>query len=269
MTEIGNEAFQFCESLTSITIPNSVTIIGDWVFYGCTRLQQVELSESLTEIPYFAFGACLALQQISIPEGVQIIGESAFHSCALPEAIWLPATLTQIRDDAFADCSLIWHVFHRGTQEQWDDIRMGDGNTPIWNTMCHHNCVGGEELYPDLQRCSGCCDYGNHDFAVTETAATCTENGFTVNTCTVCGHAETVDEVPAVGHAFGQWEVTKEATRREVGQEARVCVTCGETEQRDIPMIEGMHPAVIAVIAVAVLGVGVAAVVIVLRKKRT
>lgn len=35
VTSIGEEAFSYCEDLTSITIPNSVTSIGWGAFNGC------------------------------------------------------------------------------------------------------------------------------------------------------------------------------------------------------------------------------------------
>jgi hypothetical protein len=41
---IGNGAFQNCYSLTSVTIPSSVTSIGNFVFYNCSSLTSVTLS---------------------------------------------------------------------------------------------------------------------------------------------------------------------------------------------------------------------------------
>ena len=38
VTEIGDEAFEYCSGLTSVTIGNSVTKIGNYAFEGCSGL---------------------------------------------------------------------------------------------------------------------------------------------------------------------------------------------------------------------------------------
>ena len=82
-------------------------------------------------------------------------------------------------------------------------------------------------------------DVPAHDYVVTEVAATCTEQGYTLHTCKNCGASYTDQPVEALGHAWGEWAVTKAATCTEPGVETRTCSHgCGETETREIPTTE-------------------------------
>lgn len=69
--------------------------------------------------------------------------------------------------------------------------------------------------------------------------ATCTEDGYTGDTyCSVCEkllHEGSV--IPATGHSFGEWTVSKEATCEAAGVEARSCADCGKTETRELPAL--------------------------------
>ena len=51
---IGYDAFEYCENLSIVTIPESVTYIGSWAFNGC-NLTNITIPESVTEIGYAAF----------------------------------------------------------------------------------------------------------------------------------------------------------------------------------------------------------------------
>lgn len=55
VTNIGDDAFYNCESLTSINIPNSVTNIGDYAFVGCESLTSINIPNSVTNIGRSAF----------------------------------------------------------------------------------------------------------------------------------------------------------------------------------------------------------------------
>lgn len=87
---ICNAAFNGCESLQQITIPNSVTHIGNYAFWGCKNLQQITIPNSVTHIGDRAFTRCENLQQITIPNTVTHIGDSAFESCKNLQQITIP-----------------------------------------------------------------------------------------------------------------------------------------------------------------------------------
>ena len=81
VTNIGEYAFALCSSLTSITIPNSVTSIGDNAFSRCNNLVSITIPDSVTSIEYAAFYSCTSLTSITIPDSITSIGNSAFDSC--------------------------------------------------------------------------------------------------------------------------------------------------------------------------------------------
>ena len=64
VTEIKASAFYGCESLQSVTKPDSVTIIGGSAFYRCDSLQSVTIPDSVTSIGNSVFYGCESLTDI-------------------------------------------------------------------------------------------------------------------------------------------------------------------------------------------------------------
>ena len=81
---IENEAFKFCDSLTSISLPSTLEKIGNSCFWGCTSLTSITIPENVTELKALTFANDKALQTIYIPEGCKIPGgEYPFSACNL------------------------------------------------------------------------------------------------------------------------------------------------------------------------------------------
>ncbi len=137
VTSIGTGAFWSAHSLTSITIPNSVTSIGDFAFnkcpltsirvedgntvydsreecnaiietatntliYGC---QSTVIPYSVTNIGCYAFYDCSNLTNITIPNSVRSIEPHAFSGCTNLTSIIIPNSVRIIGTGAFCFCS--------------------------------------------------------------------------------------------------------------------------------------------------------------------
>ena len=57
-TQLGANAFAFCNNLTSIELPSDLTNIGDSAFYWCSQLANIQIPESVTSIGTNAFAYC-------------------------------------------------------------------------------------------------------------------------------------------------------------------------------------------------------------------
>lgn len=107
LTKIERCAFEYCNGLTSVTIPGSVSTIEYAAFSQCQHLVSVEIQEGVSTLESNAFSSCVELQRVVLPNSLRSIGNEAFRSCYLLEDITIPAGVVSIGNEAFALCSHI------------------------------------------------------------------------------------------------------------------------------------------------------------------
>lgn len=78
-TQLGNNVFQNCLSLTRVNLNGALTEMGEGVFRGCSMLTDINLETAtrLTSIPIATFEDCKALTAVTIPIGVKYIDTNA------------------------------------------------------------------------------------------------------------------------------------------------------------------------------------------------
>ena len=224
VTSIGESAFSYCYSLTSITLGNSVTSIGDWAFRVCTGLTSITIPDSVTSIGDRAFVDCRSLTSVTLGNSVTSIGGYAFAGCTGLASITIPDSVTSIGGYAFYDCSGLKDVYYAGSEAQWKAISVDDyGNDSLINATIHYNWTG-EHVCTNKK--------------LVTVPAQCEVNGMSYYICTECG--KQIGEatiIPATGHSWGEWHVTKDATATTEGSRERECAVCGKKETEIIPIL--------------------------------
>ena len=140
VTSIGDKAFYYCLSLTSVQIPNSVTSIGDNAFYWCSDLTSFVVDAGNSK--YVSRNGCNAIietasntliagcQNTIIPNSVTSIGDCAFCGCTSLTSIEIPNSVTSIGDYAFGDCSgltsVVWNAKKCSDFTYFDDSPFKD-----------------------------------------------------------------------------------------------------------------------------------------------
>ena len=139
VTIIDCYAFNYCQGVTSITIPESITTIRSSAFYECSGLTSVNIidleawcnidiefnplvyahhlylndtevtdltiPDGITAIKDHAFEGCTGLTSVSIPNSVVSIGNHSFEDCEGITSVNIPNSVTEIGEQAFRACS--------------------------------------------------------------------------------------------------------------------------------------------------------------------
>ena len=110
VTKIDTSAFARCSNLTTVTIPDSVLSLGSDAFHNCTSLSSVTIGNGVTQIPAGVFDGCSSLTSVTLGNSVTEIGNEAFRNCAKLTAMDIPEGVTRIGDEAFSGCTKLTSV---------------------------------------------------------------------------------------------------------------------------------------------------------------
>jgi len=97
-------AFVSCDNLTTVRLPEGLTSTGLATFHSCRKLQSINLPSTLVCIEDEAFENCALLKEISLPANLITIGKEAFKNSAITKMI-IPAKVETIHSSAFRHCN--------------------------------------------------------------------------------------------------------------------------------------------------------------------
>lgn len=84
-----------------------VTAVADHAFDHCERIVEVRLPQRLKSIGASAFAQCSAMQRIVLPDAVETIGDIAFYGCSQIASVSIPASVRSIGVEAFGRCTVL------------------------------------------------------------------------------------------------------------------------------------------------------------------
>ncbi len=117
---IDESAFEYCETLTEVSLPSTLTSIKAYAFYGCTALERVVLPAGVVSIGENAFENCTLLSEINLPDSLMLISEYAFCGCEALEVLSIPGEVASIGDGVFDGCdNLVLRVTAESTGEEY------------------------------------------------------------------------------------------------------------------------------------------------------
>ena len=190
------------KSNTGFELRDETTTIADYAFEGNTALQQLLINSdsSLVSIGVGAFRGCSSLKSImDIPDSLTTIGDEAFKGVA-----------NNLYVQSACDHPLVASAIIQGVSTRtWDMNHSGKGQYTVNENVVPATCTE-DGTYDEVVRCSGCdtefsrtartVDELGHDYNDVVTAPTCTEQGYTMYTCSRCDDSYIGNSVDALGH---------------------------------------------------------------------
>lgn len=107
---MGEACFESCSSLKSAVLPSGLTSLGKSCFYDCRNLASVTLPEGITRLADFCFAECTSLSSITLPNSITDMGFRCFFRCSGLESVTLPEGITLLPSNCFESCSSLVSV---------------------------------------------------------------------------------------------------------------------------------------------------------------
>lgn len=145
-------AFESCKSLAAILVDGDNSVYSNderGVLFNKDKSELIlypigntaasyAIPSGVVRIGNASFIDCINLTSLTIPEGVTDIGEYSFYDCKNLASVAIPSSVTSIGECAFGgDCYKIEEVFYAGTEKEWTDIAVGQGNDSLINATIH------------------------------------------------------------------------------------------------------------------------------------
>lgn len=166
LTSIGANAFLYCYSLTSITIPNTVTSIGNYAFNNCRALKSITIPSSVTSIGTSCFAGCDVLEEYIDNSSITQLSKQMFSACYSLTSITVPSSVTSVGAGVFNnDYSILIYDF--SSAESVPSLANTNAFTGI-NDIC--KIVVPDSLYATWVATSNWVTYADYIYKASEVA---------------------------------------------------------------------------------------------------
>ena len=206
VTRIGERAFMSCDSLMSVSLPESIERIEDSAFSSCYELTEVKMPSKANYVGSGAFWHCKKLESIKIPEGVTILYYTTFWGCTNLKSVILPNSLLTLENGVFVDCDSLSTITLRdsivkigdytfGYCDALDSITIPASVTDIGielfgncNNLKFLQVAEGNPKYDSRDRCNAIIETATNKLVVGCAATTIPEGITTIGTYAFCGY---------------------------------------------------------------------------------
>ena len=124
VTQIKARAFFAQEHLTTVVMPNTITVVGDSAFARCNHLTALEFSNNLEKLAESVFEGCSSLKSVRLPDGFTFMMGYVFYLCSGLQRVIIPKSISGIGYKSFEGCNSLREVFYKGTEDDWRGIRI-------------------------------------------------------------------------------------------------------------------------------------------------
>ncbi len=121
---ICDSAFKNCQELYSVKLGNRVTTIGDSAFSNCDKLTNVKFNDKVTQIGEYAFAWSEKIEDVALPSSVTTIAYGMFQGCTNLKNVHISNSVKKIDSCAFRDCDNLKKVYYLGAPDEWKSVHV-------------------------------------------------------------------------------------------------------------------------------------------------